>query len=190
MQSSILALVLLGLTSQALSSDICQAPQSESVFFLTNSRSDFYVANDFTQGKVLITFGDNGHASLWCIVDLVSGYTYLNTPEGGCKKTLYTDEQNALFEQCLPDTAVLERSGDVDFYSMSAPTLDWLVGMQPVPDTEYYFRHFSRFFHENVVSEDSTYGVVYQYSLGISDPTVFDKDLSVCEDAPLDRASK
>ncbi|KAK3756648.1 hypothetical protein RRG08_065307 [Elysia crispata] len=172
-----------------MSSQICQAPQSESVFYLTNSMSDFYVANDFDQGKVLIVFGNNGHGDRWCVVDLNSGYTYLNTPEGGCNYKLYTDAQSELFYQCLPDDAVLERSGEVDFYSMSRPTLTWLVGMQPVPDTEYYFRHFSRFFHEDVVSEDSTYGIVYQYSQGISDPTVFDKDLSACVEAPLDRAS-
>ncbi|KAK3761850.1 hypothetical protein RRG08_012832 [Elysia crispata] len=139
----------------------------------------------FLRGKILIVFSNNAVGDHWSIVDLVSGITYLNTPEGGCKYTQYTPEQNEIFEQCLPSDAVLDRSGDVDFYYMERPGFTWLVGMQPVPGTEFYFRHFSRFFHEDVVAADSTFGMVYQYSLGISDPTVFDKDLSVCEEGLL-----
>ncbi|GFR63879.1 hypothetical protein ElyMa_005493200 [Elysia marginata] len=135
------AAVFLLLSSHTLSAEqICQPPKSESVFYLTNSMSDFYVANDFEQNKVLVVFGDNGFGERWCLVDLDSGYTYLNTPEGGCKYKLYTDEQNALFYQCLPASAKLQRSGLVNFYTMEAPTLTWLVGMEPVPGTDYYFR--------------------------------------------------
>ncbi|GFR62270.1 hypothetical protein ElyMa_001866800 [Elysia marginata] len=94
-----------------------------------------------------------------------------------------------IFYQCLPDDASLERSGDVDFYYMTRPEFTWLVGMKPVEGTEFYFRHFSRFYDENVVAKEITFGVTYKYSLGISDPTIFDKDLSVCVEAPLGQQS-
>ena len=91
----VLSAVFLLLASQVMCSQICQPPKSESVFYLTSSMSDFYVANDFDQGKVFIAFGPDASGDVWCIVDIVSGYTYLNTPHG-CTYQPYTDEQNAV----------------------------------------------------------------------------------------------
>ncbi|KAK3793008.1 hypothetical protein RRG08_032270 [Elysia crispata] len=182
---SLFAAAFLLLACQAMCDQVCQAPQSESVFFLTSSLSDFFVANDFDQGRILIVFSGDPNDDHWSYLDLNNRITYINTPEGGCTYVVYAPEQNRIFEQCLPDDAELQRSGDVDFYTMEREGFTWLVGMKPVPDTEYYFRHFSRFFHEDVVAQDATFGVVYQYSLGISDPTIFDKDLSACVEGPL-----
>ncbi|GFR62276.1 hypothetical protein ElyMa_001867000 [Elysia marginata] len=187
---SVIAAVFLLLASQAVSAQICQAPKSEQVFYLTSGMADFFVANDFDQGKILIVFkSDNGVGDHWSIVDIVSGITYINTVEKGCVYRQFSQEQNEIFYQCLPDDASLERSGDVDFYYMTRPEFTWLVGMKPVEGTEFYFRHFSRFYDENVVDKEITFGVTYKYSLGISDPTIFDKDLSVCVEAPLGQQS-
>ncbi|KAK3769413.1 hypothetical protein RRG08_009565 [Elysia crispata] len=186
---SVLTAVILLMVFQARCDKVCQPPQSESLYYLTSSMSDFYVANDFDQGLVLVAFGDNGHVERWALVDLNNRLLYLNTPESGCQYMEYTPEQKQISTQCLPDDAKLERSGEVDFYTMFRPGFTWLVGMKPVPNTEFYYRHFSRFFQENVVNDENTYGVVYKYSLGISDPTVFDKDLSACVEKKLVRAA-
>ncbi|KAK3780381.1 hypothetical protein RRG08_062002 [Elysia crispata] len=176
---------LMLLVTQCIADQVCQSPQSESVFYLTSSLSDFYVANDFEQGRILLVFSNNSEGDHWTYLDLNNQITYYNVPEKGCKFEHYLDEENELFQQCLPDDAKLERSGDVDFYAMEREGFTWLVGMQPVPDTNYYFRHFSRFFYDGVVAEENTYGIVYKYSVGLSDPTVFDKDLSACVEGPL-----
>ncbi|GFR63888.1 hypothetical protein ElyMa_005493500 [Elysia marginata] len=92
----------------------------------------------------------------------------------------YTPEQNGIFDQCLPDDASPERLGEVDFYFMTPPKFEWLVGMKPVPDTSFFYRVFSRFSHEQVTDSATTFGVLYKFSPGLSDPTVFDKDFSEC----------
>ncbi|GFR63885.1 hypothetical protein ElyMa_005493400 [Elysia marginata] len=177
---SFVAAVFLLMTSQALCANVCQLPQSESMFYLTSSMSDFYVANDFDQGKVLTVYGSNPHGDSYFYVDLASGYTYYNTSEAGCRFFKYTPEQNGIFDQCLPDDASPERLGEVDFYFMTPPKFEWLVGMKPVPDTSFYYRVFSRFSHEQVTDSATTFGVLYKFSPGISDSTVFDKDFSEC----------
>ncbi|KAK3739900.1 hypothetical protein RRG08_018836 [Elysia crispata] len=185
-----IAAVLLLLVSQALCDQICQAPQSETVFLRTGILEDLYMAQDFTQGKILITFSDSAQDENWAIVDLNENRTYIHI-NNVCQFVAYSPGQNKfgydLFDQCLPADAKLERSGDVDFYYMTRPGFDWLVGMKPVPSTEYYFMHFSRFASVGVdgvaiVAVEDTFGVVYKYSLGISDPTIFNKDLSACTD--------
>ncbi|RUS71186.1 hypothetical protein EGW08_021056 [Elysia chlorotica] len=180
----LISVAVLLLVSESLC-EVCQAPQSESVFFLTSSLSDFYVANDFDNDRILIVWGADASSDHWSYLDLKNFITYINTAEGGCTYVQYTAAQNRIFERCLPEDAEQQRSGAVDFYTMERDGFTWLVGMKPVPDTDYFFRHFSRFYHEDVVAQEATFGVVYKYSLGISDPTIFDKDLSVCVEAPL-----
>ncbi|RUS85865.1 hypothetical protein EGW08_006349 [Elysia chlorotica] len=169
---------------------VCQPPQSESVYFLTSTLEDLYVATDYSQGKTLVVFGDGPQGDTWFLVDTVSRNTYYSNPEDGCVYAQFSPEQNELvsqiWSQCLPSDAELERSGDVDFYHMERPGFDWLVGMKPVPDTDYFYKHFSRINSYGVykVPDESSFGLVYQYSVGLSDPSVFDRDLSACVEGP------
>ncbi|GFR76213.1 hypothetical protein ElyMa_000476100 [Elysia marginata] len=163
--------VLLGL--QAVLGQVCQPAQSESVYYLTNSMEDLYVATDYDRGLTLVVYGDNADGDHWFLVDTESRNTYYNTPEDGCVYARFSPKQN-------------KRSGDVDFYYMQRPGFNWLVGMKPVPDTRYFYKHFSRINSYGVyqVPDESSYGVVYSYSVGLSDPTVLDKDLSACVEGP------
>ena len=91
---SLFAAAFLLLACQAMCDQVCQAPQSESVFFLTSSLSDFFVANDFDQGRILIVFSGDPNDDHWSYLDLNNRITYINTPEGGCTYVVYTPEQN------------------------------------------------------------------------------------------------
>ncbi|GFR87744.1 hypothetical protein ElyMa_006084100 [Elysia marginata] len=194
MKSFVAAAVFLLVTSQAMSAQICQPPQSETVFFRTKNLENIYVASDFEQGKVLHVFqSDNGHGSNWLILDLNIKRTFVASPDGGCFYWASSpDDQRLgydLFAQCLPDSATQLRSGDTDFYYMESPGLEWLVGMKPVPGTEYFFTHFSRFSSKGIDGEaavptEDTFGVAYKYNVGLTDPTVFDKDLASCVEGP------
>ncbi|KAK3769408.1 hypothetical protein RRG08_009560 [Elysia crispata] len=185
MKSTITAMILL-MVCQARCDKVCQPPQSESLFYLTGSNSDFFVANDFTQGLVLAASGTSGNGDRWVLADLKAGITYVGTPEGGCHYKFFPSEIMELYDQCLPGDAELVRSGFVDFYLMPRPGNTWFVGMKSLPDTDYSVRHFSRYSWDGTVDQSLTYGVLYEYSLGISDPTIFQKDLSVCVEGEVD----
>ncbi|GFO19872.1 hypothetical protein PoB_004637700 [Plakobranchus ocellatus] len=182
---TVFAAIFLLLGCHAVCGKICYAPQSESRFYLTLAMDDFYVAQDFTRGLWLIVFGSDVNGDHWSIVDINTNITYINTPAEGCKYHLYTPQSNDLFQQCLPSSAALIKDGSlIDFYymtlSLGPEEFEWLVGVTPVGDSGYYKRSVSRFQETNVVEREL--GVLVDFSLGISDPTVFDKDLSGCVD--------
>ncbi|KAK3769407.1 hypothetical protein RRG08_009559 [Elysia crispata] len=183
---SVIAAVILLMACHARCDKVCQAPQSEAVYYWTGSNWDFYVVNDYDQGLVLKVSGDDPNGDRWVLANVKTGVVYLNTPEGGCHYQQFLPEHIELFYQCLPENAELVRSGFLDFYYM--PTngaITFLAGMKALPDTDYYVRHFSRY-QSDIVEESLTYSVLYKFSMGISDPTVLDKDLSVCVEGPLD----
>ncbi|GFN98746.1 hypothetical protein PoB_002525200 [Plakobranchus ocellatus] len=177
---------------------ICYAPQSESRYYLTLSEGELYVAQDFVRGQWLVVFGNDVKGDHWSIVDINTNITYINTHAGGCKYHLFTPESNSshpidyipsvylqLFQQCLPSNATLLKDGDlIDFYfttlTLGPEEFHWLVGVTPVEGTKYYKRSVSRFEETNVVEREV--GVLVDFSPSIADPTVFDKDLSVCVD--------
>ena len=118
---SVFTAVILLMVFQARCDKVCQPPQSESLYYLTSSMSDFYVANDFDQGLVLVAFGDNGHVERWALVDLNNRLLYLNTPESGCQYMEYTPEQKQVngCSQCtlFPNMSFLNLREKVFFYS-------------------------------------------------------------------------
>ncbi|GFR97901.1 hypothetical protein ElyMa_001005400 [Elysia marginata] len=64
-----------------------------------------------------------------------------------------------------------------------------IISMKTFPIRIFLSRHFVRLYSAGVqgvveVDKSQTFRVAYQYSLGISDPTVFNKDLSAC--VPVD----
>ncbi|KAK3739899.1 hypothetical protein RRG08_018835 [Elysia crispata] len=69
---------------------------------------------------------------------------------------------------------------------MERPYFTWLAGLKPVPDTGYFYKHFSRISSYGVykVLDENSFGVVYRYSVGLADPTIFDRDLSACVEGP------
>ncbi|GFO19865.1 hypothetical protein PoB_004637000 [Plakobranchus ocellatus] len=182
---TIVAVVSLLLASHALCGEVCYEPQSESRFYLTLSMGELFIAQDFTQGLWLISFGPGPNSDSWCLVDLNTNYTYLSTPATGCKYHLYTAESNELFGQCLPPRATEVNTGSlIDFYyqtlSIMGEEFSWVIGVTPVDGTPYYKRSVSRFEHAGVV--DREVGILADYSSTISDPTIFNKDLSSCVD--------
>ncbi|GFR65923.1 hypothetical protein ElyMa_005544800 [Elysia marginata] len=193
---SIVTAVFLLLASEALCAQICQPPKAETVFYRTHKMEDLYMAQDFDQGKILIVFkSSTGQNDEWSIVDLNAERTYMHSADGSCQYVNHGPSGGKLgyelFQQCLPAHAKLERSGDVDLYSMQSQSdgLEWLVAMKPIPDTEYYSMYFSRFFSKGVAGVGvvpvlDTFGVVYKHTLGLSDPTIFDKDVSACVEGP------
>ncbi|GFO26095.1 hypothetical protein PoB_005260000 [Plakobranchus ocellatus] len=186
MKTIIFAAITFLLGCHAVCGDVCYEMQSESHFYLTLAMEDFYVASDFSEGKVLIVFGSDPAGDHWSIVDLNNNKTYINTVEKGCRYQFYSPGSNELFEQCLPVDAVPVESGSlIDFYYMTrVGGFSWLVGVTPVDGTTFYKRSVSRFTLTNVVPLEV--GILYDYSQGISDPTVFNKDLSGCVEAPFE----
>ena len=156
---------------------------------MTGPMKDLYVAQDYDQGKILVVTSNSAQGDNWSFLDLNSRKIYVHTPDAGCQMVEYGNDETKkgyeLLGQCLPSDAKLERSGDVDFYSMGRTGINWLVGMKPLADTDFFFMHLSRFLTEvsaglTAVPRKSPFSILYQFSVGISDPTVFDKDLSGC----------
>ncbi|KAK3794335.1 hypothetical protein RRG08_061005 [Elysia crispata] len=183
------AAVFFLLFSQAMSSQICQPPKSVGLYYMTETNQDMYVAQDFEQGKILVVNSNNGHDDDWSYVDLTNNRVYVNSPGSGCHVMGYSHGQEKkgyeLFWECLPDDAKLLRSGAVDFYFMERPGINWLVGVEPIAESEFFTMHFTKSVLAvssdlTVVERQSPSGILYQFSAGISDPTVFDKDLSGC----------
>ncbi|GFS05321.1 hypothetical protein ElyMa_002935400 [Elysia marginata] len=185
MKSFVLAAVFSLLISQAMCSQICHPPKSESVLLRTKKIEDIYHARDYELGLFLNVFGDDPHGDRWVMLDLNTKNLYASTPDGGCQYMSHYPE----------DDQRLLKSGDVlEFYYMERPEarLRLLAGMKPIPGTEYYYMYFARFFSDSVggiadAKEDDTFGVTYKYSIGISDPTIFDKDIARCTQGPSNR---
>ena len=81
---SVIATVILLMACHARCDKVCQAPQSEAVYYWTGSNWDFYVINDYDQGLVLKVSGDDPNGDRWVLANVKTGVVYLNTPEGGC----------------------------------------------------------------------------------------------------------
>ncbi|KAK3802500.1 hypothetical protein RRG08_043330 [Elysia crispata] len=165
-------LLLLLLLGAAVSADqICFEPESESQVILTLNVIDVYAAWDYNQGKVLFTAATNASDDEFTLVDLNNNITYISNTYGCSMVPGYPE----VFAQCLPDDAIYVHTIDEhDLYYVWRPFgLDWLVGITKDEGTGYYQRYISRYTARNAVLD---VGVTYQSSIGVSDPSVFDRN--------------
>ncbi|KAK3750964.1 hypothetical protein RRG08_009220 [Elysia crispata] len=88
-------------------------------------------------------------------------------------------EKGILFHQCIPDDAKLY--GEIDghpMYLTDRPgSIKWLMAVTPIENTPYYWRFISRFEYRGSLTD---VGFVYINNLGILEPSLLDKDLSLC----------
>ncbi|RUS73634.1 hypothetical protein EGW08_018607 [Elysia chlorotica] len=159
--------------------DICYPPQSTTVGFLTLSEAHSYSINDYENGILYFAPGNDIFGEPWTYVDLNANITYHK--EGGkpCVYQALDPEVRELFHQCLPDDAKLY--GEIDghpMYLTDRPgSIKWLMAVTPIKDTPYYWRFISRFEYRGSLTD---VGFVYINNLGILEPSLLDKDLSVC----------
>ncbi|GFR97913.1 hypothetical protein ElyMa_001005700 [Elysia marginata] len=142
------AFLLVVLVSQARCDPVCLAPQSETVFYRTQTMENLYVAQDFNLGQILHVFNSvDGQGDNWSLVDIKNRMTYVNLEGSGCHYIAHKEPFESrlgydIYDRCLPGDAKLERSGLVDFYYMERLNyggVTWLIGLKPVLGTDYQY---------------------------------------------------
>ncbi|GFO31932.1 hypothetical protein PoB_005843700 [Plakobranchus ocellatus] len=174
-----LCAIFVALAPLVLCSQICYPPQSTTVGFLTISETHSYSINDYTNGKLYFSPGNDIFGEPWTLVDLNAQRTYHKEKDQDCVYKDIDPEVLELFHQCIPDDAVLYGNIDGhDMYLTNRPgSIKWLMAVTPIENTPYYWRFISRFeFHGQLTDV----GFVYINNLGILEPSLLEKDLSVC----------
>ncbi|GFO19864.1 hypothetical protein PoB_004636900 [Plakobranchus ocellatus] len=161
---------------------ICFPPQSEYRVFTTVSLDDLYMAADYNINKVVLTPANDTLGDVWTLFDIKEGTTYFKGVDGKCffKKCPTTQ----LMGPCLPDDAVhLKTIDQHELYSMhSSSGIGWVVGVTKIKDSEFYHRHLSRVtLHGSIID----IALSYECATTVTDPAVFDKDTSGCEETKL-----
>ncbi|GFR63891.1 hypothetical protein ElyMa_005493600 [Elysia marginata] len=164
------------------SCEVCFPPKAEYKVLTMVSLDDLYMACDYDQGKIILTPANDTKGDMWTLFDINTHRTYFQPEKGKC---LFKEcPSTKMMEKCLPEDAKLLKTIDNhDMYAMISPHgLGWVLGVTKIEGSEFYHKYLSRV---------SMYGSImdialsYQCSEEISDPSVFERDLSACKEVQL-----